>query len=54
MGIPISFASFERAIMQPSLLLKTHTALFAKSGFISCSQETKKLLQSTSAISAMV
>lgn len=46
----MSFISFERAITHPSLLDKTTTGLFSKSGLKSRSQETKKLLQSSTPI----
>ena len=52
-GVPIfmpsAFASLERATTQPSLLESTTTALPSSQGWKTLSQDTKKLLQSTSA-----
>lgn len=47
--IPSALASSERDTTQPSLLDSTITGLLANSGWRRRSQETKKLLQSTSA-----
>lgn len=49
MGIPKAFASFDRAITQPSLLESTMTGLSTIEGLKTLSQDTKKLLQSTRA-----
>ena len=49
-GTPSFLASFERETTQPSQLLRTQTALPFKDGSLRISQETKKLLQSASAV----
>ena len=46
MGIPSALASLERETTQPSLLDRTTTGFFLSFGLKTCSQETKKLLQS--------
>lgn len=53
-GIPIgmsrALASFERETMHPSLFERTTTGLVLRSGLKTRSHETKKLLQSITAI----